>query len=174
MISFSRRVLLLAVIATESLGAQRVPADTGSRRDSTVAADSINAAASPRISAADYSPHFDKRLVAGLVLGSLALMPLDRQAESWFQRPSLQSNPALHSSASAFNWIGGTGVLAGSIAALAVGRLTGNDRLSEVRPPHDGSDRREWSDRRSDEGHHRSPVSREGRPDRLLYRSRLR
>ena len=132
MISFSRRVLLLAVIATESLGAQRVPADTGSRRDSTVAADTINAAASPRVSAADYGPHFDKRLVAGLVLGSLALMPLDRQAESWFLRPSLQSNAALHSSASAFNWVGGTGVLAGSIAALAVGRLTGNDRLSEV------------------------------------------
>jgi membrane-associated phospholipid phosphatase len=36
------------------------------------------------------------------------------------------------SPAVAFTWLGGTGVLAGSVGALAIGRLTGNDRLSEV------------------------------------------
>jgi len=133
MLSFSRRALLVTVtvVATRSLGAQRVPIDTGSRRDTAVAADS-NGSTQPRVSSRDHALHFDKRLAAGLVLGSLALMPLDRQAESWLERPSLQASPALHSTAGAFNWLGGTGVLAGSVGALAIGRLTGNDRLSEV------------------------------------------
>lgn len=131
MISFSRRALLVTAVATRSLGAQRAPVDTASRRDSAVAADS-NGSAHPPVSTGDHAPHFDKRLAAGLVLGSLALMPLDRQAESWLQRPSLQGSPALHSTAGTFNWIGGTGVLAGSVGVLAIGRLTGNDRLSAI------------------------------------------
>ena len=133
MISFSRRALLVTVVATRSLAAQRAPIDTGNtgiRRDSIGTTDSI-ASPAARVSS-NPGAHFDKRVAAGLVLGSLALMPLDRQAEAWLQRPSLQSNPALHSTASAFNRIGGTGVLAGSVAALAIGRLTGNDRLSEI------------------------------------------
>lgn len=131
MISFSRRALLVTAVATRSLGAQRVPIDTASRRDSVVAADSTQST-QPPISTGYYSPHVGKRLAAGLVLGSLALIPLDRQAESWLQRPSLQGSPALHSTAGAFNWLGGTGVLAGSVGALAIGRLTGNDRLSAI------------------------------------------
>ena len=131
MISLSRRALLVTVVATRSLGAQRVPTDTTSRRDSAVAGDSTKPT-QPPVSAGDHALHFDKRLAAGLVLGSLALMPLDRQAESWMQRPSLQSSPSLHSTAGAFNWLGGTGVLAGSVGALAIGRLTGNDRLSAI------------------------------------------
>jgi membrane-associated phospholipid phosphatase len=133
MISLLRHAAVVTVVATHSLGAQRAPTDTGNtgfRRDSTATADST-AAPSPGVSS-NHGPRFDKRVAAGLVLGSLALLPLDRQAESWLQRPSLQSNPALHSAAGTFNWIGGTGVLAGSVAALAVGRLTGNDRLSEI------------------------------------------
>ncbi len=131
MISYSRRALLVTAVATRSLGAQRVPVDTTSRRDSAVAVDSTTSAQSP-VSAGDHAVHFDKRLAVGLVLGSLAVMPLDRQAESWLQRPSLQSSSTLHSTAGGFNWLGGTGVLAGSVGALAIGRLTGNDRLSEV------------------------------------------
>ena len=129
--SFFGRALLVTVVAARSLAAQRVPIDTIARRDSAVAADS-NGSTQPLVSARDHGRPFDKRLAAGLVLGSLALIPLDRPAESWLQRPSLQGSPALHSAAGAFNWLGGTGVLAGSVGALAVGRLTGNDRLSEV------------------------------------------
>jgi membrane-associated phospholipid phosphatase len=129
--SFLRRALLMTAVATRSLGAQRVPIDTTSRCDSAVAPDS-NGSTQPRVSARNHALHFDERLAAGLVLGSLVLMPLDRQAESWLERPSLQASPALHSTAVAFNWLGGTGVLAGSVGALAIGRLTGNDRLSEV------------------------------------------
>jgi membrane-associated phospholipid phosphatase len=131
MTSFSRCALLVTVVVTRSLGAQRVSIDTTSRRDSAVAADSYGST-QPRVSAGTGALHFDKRLAAGLVLGSLALMPLDRQVESWLQQPSLQSSPTLHSTAGAFNWLGGTGVLAGSVGALAIGRLTGNDRLSEI------------------------------------------
>ena len=132
--SFSRRALLVTAVATRSLGAQRAPIDTAvttSRRDSTVTADST-AWTQPRVSRADHGPRVDKRVALGLVLGSLALMPLDRQAESWLQRPPVQASAALQSTAATFNWIGGTGVFAGSVAALAVGRLTGNARLSEI------------------------------------------
>ena len=131
MISSFGRALLVAAVATRSLGAQRVPIDTTLRRDSAFAVDS-NGPTQPRVSARDHALPFDRRLAAGLVLGSLALMPLDRPAESWLQRPSLQGSPTLHSTAGAFNWLGGTGVLAGSVGALAIGRLTGNDRLSAV------------------------------------------
>ena len=102
MISLSRRALLATVVATRSLGAQRVPIDTTSRRDSAVAVDSTKSTQTP-VSPGDHPLRLDKRLVAGLVLGSLAIMPLDRQAESWMQRPSLQSSPSLHSTAGAFN-----------------------------------------------------------------------
>jgi membrane-associated phospholipid phosphatase len=125
------RALLVTVVVARSLGAQRVPIDTIARRDSAVTANS-NGSTQPLVSARDHARPFDKRLAAGLVLGSLALIPLDRPAESWLQRPSLQGSPTLHSTAGAFNWLGGTGVLAGSLGALAVGRLTSNDRLSEV------------------------------------------
>jgi len=131
MISFLGRALLVGLVATRSIGAQRATIDTTLRRDSAVAADS-SGPTQPRVSARDHALPFDKRLAVGLVLGSLALMPLDRPAESWLQRPSLQGSPALHSTAGAFNWLGGTGVLAGSVGALAIGHLTGNDRLSAV------------------------------------------
>src|SRR4051794_16011973 len=71
MISYSRRALLVTAVATRSLGAQRVPVDTTSRRDSAVAVDSTTSAQSP-VSAGDHAVHFDKRLAVGLMLGSLA------------------------------------------------------------------------------------------------------
>jgi membrane-associated phospholipid phosphatase len=130
-ISLSRTALLVAVVSARSLGAQGAAGDTAVRHDSIATPDS-NVRAVPLDATAGRAPRFDKRLAVGFVLGSLALIPLDRQAESWLQRPSLQSSGALQSTAAKFNWIGGTGVLAGSVAALAVGHLTGNDRLSEI------------------------------------------
>lgn len=135
MIRLSRRVLLATTVATRLLGAQRPPIDTADiaprRGDSTATGDSSTRSV-PRTFVRDYVTHVDKRLATGLVLAPLLFMPLDRQAESWLQRPSVQSNPTLQATAATLDWIGGTGVLAGSVAALAVGRLTGNTRLSEI------------------------------------------
>lgn len=134
MLGLSGRALLVTIVATRPLGAQRAPTDIGdpgSRGDAATIADSSARPARWAL-AGHHVAHVDKRLAAGLVLAPLLFIPIDRQAESWLQRPSLQSNPALHATASTFDWIGGTGVLAGSVAALAVGRLTRSDRLSEI------------------------------------------
>jgi membrane-associated phospholipid phosphatase len=74
----------------------------------------------------------NRRIAAGFIIGSVALIPLDRQAEAWLQHPGLQSSSFAKSTAATFNWIGGTGVLAGGVAVLAIGRLTGRERLSEI------------------------------------------
>jgi membrane-associated phospholipid phosphatase len=74
----------------------------------------------------------NRRVAAGFMIGSVALIPIDREAEAWLQRPRFQSSGVAKSAAATFNWIGGTGVLAGGVAALAIGRLTGSDHLSEI------------------------------------------
>jgi len=132
MISFSKRSLLVAIVSARSLAAQRSVGNTVSHDTSATRSDSTVPTLDLRSSAIGHPVHFDRRLAAGLVLGSLALIPLDRSAETWLQRPGLQGNSALQSAASGFNWLGGAGLITSSIAALAVGRLTGNDRLSEV------------------------------------------
>lgn len=118
-------------MSARSLAAQRSSSDTLATTPPLASPDSTASALQPESSS--LRPiRFDRRLAAGLVLGSLALIPLDKYGESWMQRPGLQANRNVHAAAAGFNWLGGTGVLAGSVAALAVGRLTGNDRLSEV------------------------------------------
>jgi membrane-associated phospholipid phosphatase len=130
-ISFSRRTLLIAFVFAQPLAAQRPSGDTLANASTNASRDS--AASGPRLETTALRPiRLDRRLATGFVLGSLALIPLDKYGESLMQRPGLQSNSTARNAAAGFNWLGGTGVLAGSVAALAVGRLTGNDRLSEV------------------------------------------
>lgn len=131
MITFSRRTLLIAFVSARSLAAQRPSSDTVANTPAVASRDS--AASGLPLESSTFRPiRFDRRLATGFLLGSLALIPLDKYGESWMQRPGLQSNSNARAAAAGFNWLGGTGVLAGSVAALAVGRLTGNDRLSEV------------------------------------------
>jgi membrane-associated phospholipid phosphatase len=135
--SFSRHVPVVALLFARAIAAQSAPTDTIAidarrARDSVVIADSARRVDAPVAASTSRAIHLDRRLATGLVLGSLALIPLDRSAEAWLQNPRLQSNPSAHSAAATFNWLGGTGVVAGSVAALAVGRLTGNERLSDV------------------------------------------
>ena len=132
MISFSKRSLLVAVVSARSLAAQRSVSDTVSHDTTATRSDSAVPALDVGSAAFGHPIRLDRRLAVGLVLGSLALIPLDKSAETLFQRPGLQSNSVLQSAASGFNWLGGAGLITGSVAALAVGRLTGNDRLSEV------------------------------------------
>ena len=129
MTTIVRFTLLVALVAARAVAAQSTSSDT---LPHAVSVESAPATTFRGESSAAHMIHVDRRVAAGLVLGSLALMPLDRQAESWLQHPGLQSSGPARSAAAAFNWIGGTGVLAGSAAALAVGRLTSNDRLSDV------------------------------------------
>jgi len=130
--SISRRSLLVAIVSARSLAAQRAATDTVSRDTAPARPDSNALVSNIDVFAIHHAPRFDTRLATGLVLGSLALIPLDKSAESWLQRPGLQNNAAIHSTAAGFNWLGGSGLITGSVAALALGRLTGNDRLSEV------------------------------------------
>ena len=132
MISFVRRLLVVVVIAARPLGAQRVAGDTIARDTNAVRPDRSTSGINVESASLRAPTRLDLRLAAGLVLGSLAVIALDRSAESWLQRPSLQRNHALQSTAAGFNWLGGTGLFAGSVASLAIGRLTGNDRLSEI------------------------------------------
>ena len=126
-----RCALLAGFVAARSLGAQHAVLPTAPPGDMAVLTDS--SARTPRRSrVATHSIGLNRRVATGFVIGSIALMPLDRQAEAWFQNPRLQSSPTAKSTVAAFNWIGGTGVLAGGVAALAIGRLTGRDRLSEI------------------------------------------
>jgi membrane-associated phospholipid phosphatase len=132
MISISKRSLLVAIVSARSLAAQRTAGDTVAHDTTATRSDSTVPVLDLGVAAVTQPVHFDRRLAAGLVLGSLALIPLDKSAETWLQGPRLQGSSALQSAANGFNWLGGTGLVAGSVAALAVGRLTGNDRLSEV------------------------------------------
>lgn len=121
--------MLFALLGAATLGAQQAAIDTVSPvRKTSAAVDSSTTATA----AARHPKRFNRRVATGLVLGSIALMPLDRPVEAFFQRPSLQTSRGVQSVASTFNWLGGTGVFAGSVAALAVGRLTGLDRLAEI------------------------------------------
>ena len=128
--SLTSNVLLVAILGARSLGAQHAaPASTVS--DVTVSTDSgVKTARRSRTSIRAIG--LNRRVAAGFIIGSVALMPIDRQAEAWLQKPSLQADHTAKSAVAAFNWIGGTGVLAGGVAALAVGRLTHNDRLGEI------------------------------------------
>jgi membrane-associated phospholipid phosphatase len=135
--SFLRRTPVVALLSVRAMAAQSAPTDTMPidtlrARDTVAIADSARRVDAPAAASAHGTIRLDRRLVTGLVLGSLAMIPIDRSAEAWFQSPRLQSNPTAHSAAATFNWLGGTGVVAGSVAALALGRLTGNERLSDV------------------------------------------
>ena len=132
MISFVQRSLVVVFIAARPLAAQRIAADTIARDTNVVRPDSGASRINRESSSLEAPVRFDRRLAAGLVLGSLAVISLDRSAESWLQRPGLQRNHALQSTAAGFNWLGGTGLFAGSVASIAVGRLTGNERLTEI------------------------------------------
>jgi membrane-associated phospholipid phosphatase len=134
---FLRHVLVIALLSARAIAAQSAPTDTMAidtlrARDTVAIADSAPRVDAPTAAPSRHAIRFDRRLATGLVLGSLALIPLDRSAEAWLQNPRLQSSRSAHSAATTFNWLGGTGVVAGSVAALALGRLTGNERLSEV------------------------------------------
>jgi membrane-associated phospholipid phosphatase len=119
--------LLAALVTARSLGAQRGVAPGTSLGDAVVRTDS-----SARVARRPRAIGLNRRVAAGFVAGSVALIPLDRQAEAWLQKPRLQSSLVAKSMAASFNWLGGTGVLAGGVAALAIGRLTGRAHVSEI------------------------------------------
>lgn len=129
--SLPRCALLAGFVAVRSLGAQRGPAPTSSIADVPSLADSGTRGAR-RSRMVPHAIGLNRRVAAGFVIGSVALMPIDRQAEAWLQKPRFQSSGVAKSTAATFNWIGGTGVLAGGVAALAIGHLTGRDQLTEI------------------------------------------
>jgi membrane-associated phospholipid phosphatase len=126
-----RNALLVSFITARSLAAQRAPAPAPNLADTVTSADSGTKA--PRRSRVSvHAIGLNRRVATGFVIASIALMPLDRGAEAWLQSPNLQTSPTAKAAAATFNWIGGAGVLAGGVAALAIGRLTGSDRVSEI------------------------------------------
>ena len=129
--SLPRCALLAGFIIARSLGAQRAAVPTLPLGDVAGPADS-SARAARRPRTATHAIGLNRRVAAGFVVGSVALMPIDRYAEAWLQNPRLQGSAVAKSAAATFNWIGGTGVLAGGVAAIAIGRLTRDERVGEI------------------------------------------
>jgi membrane-associated phospholipid phosphatase len=64
------------------------------------------------------------------LVGTAAMLPLDRHLEAVLHADRLQSSNTLRSAVGAFNWLGGAGVLALEAGALAVGRVSGHESLA--------------------------------------------
>lgn len=74
----------------------------------------------------------DAATAVAFVLGTAALMPLDRRIALESQRPSLQNNRALGDFATAFRLIGEPGSIAMSAATYVVGRAEHSPRAAEL------------------------------------------
>lgn len=94
-----------------------------------VFADSLSARASAHTAA---RPGHSRNwwLTGGFLAGTAAMLPLDRQLQSSLHAEGLQSNHALRSTVGAFNWLGGTGVLALGAGTMIVGRLSGHEGMA--------------------------------------------
>jgi len=98
------------------------------------AASPIARAASPDSATANraFFTSYDALLAGGFVLGTIALLPFDRDLASNFRQQVNQSNPNLRDAASVFNFIGDPGVLIIGSSLYLTGRLAGRPRAARI------------------------------------------
>lgn len=71
-------------------------------------------------------------LSSAFITGTAGMLPLDRKLQSIVHAEDLQSSHALRSTVGAFNWLGGTGVLALGAGAMILGRVSGHEGMAAV------------------------------------------
>ncbi|MDQ6634280.1 MAG: phosphatase PAP2 family protein [Gemmatimonadota bacterium] len=74
----------------------------------------------------------DALFAAGVIMGTAAMMPLDRHIAQELQEPNTQASRATREAARAFNQLGGTGAIVIGVAMYAVGRAGHFHRVAEL------------------------------------------